>query len=154
WPNGVVCPTCGSTDVTFLKNQRRWKCSVQHARRQFSVKVGTIMEDSAIPLGKWLSALWMIANCKNGISSYEIHRALDVTQKTAWFLLHRIRLAMEDGSVEKLRGRVEADETFIGGKVKNMHITKRRRVQASRRGGQYSKALVMGMLERNTKKVR
>jgi transposase-like protein len=155
WPNGVVrCPTCGSNLVSFISTRRVWTCREDHERKQFSIKVGTIFEDSPIGLDKWLAAMWLIANAKNGISSYEIHRALDVTQKTAWFMLHRIRLAMEDGSVEKLRGRVEADETFIGGKVKNMHITKRRRVQASRRGGQYSKALVMGMLDRNTKKVR
>jgi transposase-like protein len=155
WPDGrVACPTCGSQSVTFLRNQRRWKCYERHPRAQFSIKVGTIFEDSPIPLEKWLPAVWMLVNDKNGISSYEVSRALAVTQKTAWFMMHRIRLALEDGSLVKLRGRVEADETFIGGRVKNMHITKRRRVQASRRGGAYSKAIVMGLLERNTKKVR
>ena len=94
WPDGVKCPTCGSEAVIFLKNQRRWKCGNDHARRQFSVKVGTVMEDSPIGLDKWLTALWMVANCKNGVSSYEIARALGVTQKTAWFLGHRCRLAL------------------------------------------------------------
>src|SRR5277367_5523623 len=93
WKNGVICPTCGSTKVSFLKNQSRWQCSARHAKRQFSVKVGTIMEDSPIGLDKWLPAIWMLQNSKNGISSCEIARALGVTQKTAWFLLHRIRLA-------------------------------------------------------------
>jgi transposase-like protein len=148
WGGRVVCPTCGSADVSFLSTRRVWKCREDHPRRQFSVKVGTIFEDSPIPLDKWLAAMWLIANAKNGISSYEIGRALGVTQKTGWFMLHRIRLAMESGSVERLRGRVEADETFIGGKVRNMHRTKRLRVMGSKRGGTYSKAIVMGMLER------
>lgn len=155
WPDGDVrCPTCGSNGTSFISTRRVWTCRENHERKQFSIKVGTIFEDSPIGLDKWLAAMWMIANCKNGVSSYEIARALGVTQKTSWFMLHRIRMAMEDGSVEKLRGRVEADETFIGGKVRNMHITKRRRVMGSRRGGTYSKAIVMGLLERNTKKVR
>jgi transposase-like protein len=155
WPDGVVrCPTCGSNGTSFISTRRVWTCREDHERKQFSIKVGTIFEDSPIALDKWLAAMWLIANAKNGISSYEIARALGVTQKTAWFMLHRIRLAMEDGSVEKLRGRVEADETFIGGKVRNMHKTKKLRVMGSRRGGLYSKAIVMGMLERNTKKVR
>ncbi len=132
WPDGrVVCPYCGNRDVTFLSSYRRWKCRTKHPRQQFSVKVGTIFEDSPIPLDKWMAAMWMIANCKNGVSSYEIARALGVTQKTAWFMLHRIRLAMEDGSVENLRGRVEADETYIGGNVRNMH---RRRCDAVMKG--------------------
>src|SRR2546425_5223699 len=97
WPDGVTCPQCGSREVTFLANQRRWKCRTRHPRQQFSVKVGTIFEDSPIGLDKWLPAVWMIVNDKNGISSYEVARALDVTQKTAWFMLHRIRLAMQDG---------------------------------------------------------
>lgn len=149
WPNGVACPTCGSRKVSFLATRRLWKCSEDHPRRQFSVKVGTIFEDSPIGLDKWMAAMWMIANCKNGVSSYEISRALDVTQKTAWFMLHRIRLAMQDGSIERpLRGSVEADETFIGGKLRNMHKTKRERVMGGRKGGTYSKAIVMGLLER------
>src|SRR5918996_1701008 len=122
WPDGrVICPTCGSDRVTFLSRQRRWKCYGKHPRAQFSIKVGTIFEDSPLGLEKWLPALWMVVNDKNGISSYEIHRALGVTQKTAWFMLHRIRLAMQQGSIEKLSGHVEVDETFIGGKARNMH---------------------------------
>src|SRR6266849_5628292 len=96
WPDGnVVCPTCGREDVVFLQNQRKWQCKSVHPKRQFSAKVGTIFEDSALPLDKWLIAIWMIANCKNGVSSYEVARALGVTQKSAWFMLHRIRLAMQ-----------------------------------------------------------
>ena len=155
WPNGVVrCPTCGSNLVSFISTRRVWTCRENHERKQFSIKVGTIFEDSPIGLDKWLAAMWLIANAKNGVSSYEIHRALGVTQKTAWFMLHRIRLAMEDGSVEKLRGRVEADETYIGGKVHNMHRHKKLRVMGSKRGGIHSKAIVMGMLERDSKKIR
>lgn len=155
WPNGnVACPQCGSTDVLFLSNQRRWKCRAQHPRAQFSIKVGTIFEDSPLPLTKWLPALWMLVNDKNGISSYEVARGLGVTQKTAWFMMHRLRLALERGSLTKLRGRVEADETFIGGKVKNMHRAHKLRVMGSKRGGIHSKAIVMGMLERGSGKVR
>src|SRR4030067_778986 len=127
WPNGVVCPTCGSTAVAFLENQGRWQCNNKHPRRQFSVKVGTIFEDSPIGLDKWLPALWMLVNCKNGISSYEIARALGVTQKTAWFMLHRIRLAMQTGTFRRLSGEVEVDETFIGGKSRFMHKAVRQR---------------------------
>src|SRR5438067_13223649 len=116
WPNGVICPTCGRTDVSFLANQRKWQCKSAHTRRQFSVKVGTIFEDSPLGLDKWLTAVWMITNCKNGISSWEIHRAIGVTQKTAWFMLHRIRLAMQDELTGgSLAGEIEIDETFIGG---------------------------------------
>lgn len=155
WSDGnVACPTCGSRSVTFLSDYRRWKCREKHPRQQFSIKVGTIFEDSPIGLDQWLPAVWMLVNDKNGISSYEVARALGVTQKTAWFMLHRIRLAMQSGGLTKLRGRVEADETFIGGKVRNMHRTKRLRVMGSRRGGSYGKAIVMGMLERDSKRVR
>src|SRR5882672_7507885 len=102
WPDGVVaCPQCGNRAVTFLSNQRRWKCHTAHPRQQFSIKVGTIFEDSPIGLDKWLPAVWMIVNDKNGISSYEVARALGVTQKTGWFMLHRIRLAVQDGSICK-----------------------------------------------------
>src|SRR5713226_3551280 len=122
WPNGVICPTCGRTDVTFLAKQRKWQCKTTHQRRQFSIKTGTIFEDSPLGLDKWLTAVWMITNCKNGVSSYEVHRAIGVTQKTAWFMVHRIRLAMQTGSfAKKLGGEVEVDETFIGGKARNMH---------------------------------
>ncbi|HMD84830.1 MAG TPA: IS1595 family transposase [Terriglobia bacterium] len=147
WPDGVViCPTCGSTSVKFNENRRTWQCSTHHSRREFSVKVGTIFEDSPLGLDKWLAALWMIVNDKNGISSYEIHRALHVTQKTAWFMLHRIRLALQNGSFEKLSGEVEVDETFIGGKARNMHKDKREK-KISGTGGK-DKTAVMGILER------
>src|SRR6266852_6392760 len=106
WPNGVVCPTCGRDDVRFLANQRKWQCKSVHKQRQFSAKVGTIFEDSPLGLDKWLAAVWMITSCKNGISSYEVHRALGVTQKTAWFMVHRIRLAMQSGSFAKMTGEV------------------------------------------------
>src|SRR5437879_5377929 len=130
WPDGkVACPTCGSTEVSFLSTRRLWKCKNDHAQRQFSIKVGTIMEDSPIGLDKWLPAVWLIVNCKNGVSSYEVHRALGVTQKTAWFLLHRIRLAMqESGSGGMLGGEgktVEADETWIGGRARMMNKKQR-----------------------------
>jgi len=128
WSNGVICPTCGSDKVSFLKNQLRWQCAAHHAKRQFSVKVGTIFEESPIGLDKWLAAMWMILNCKNGISSCEIARALGVTQKTAWFMLHRIRLAQQGKHGGKLGGSgngVEVDETFIGQKARNMHRSKR-----------------------------
>src|SRR5687767_11720992 len=113
WPNGVVCPHCAAENPSLLRTRRIWKCRA--CRKQFSVKVGTIFEDSPLGLDKWLPALWMIANAKNGISSYEVHRALGVTQKTAWFMMHRIRLAMQTESFAKLGGEVEADESFIGG---------------------------------------
>ncbi len=146
WANGVICPTCGNDKVSFLKNQLRWQCSARHAKRQFSVKVGTIMEDSPIGLDKWLPAIWMLQNSKNGISSCEVARALGVTQKTAWFLLHRIRLAQQGKRGGKLGGEVEIDETFIGGKSRNMHKAKRERVITGT-GGK-DKTIVMGMLER------
>ncbi|HUJ41781.1 MAG TPA: IS1595 family transposase, partial [Candidatus Acidoferrales bacterium] len=130
WPNGVVCPTCGRKDPVFLANQRKWQCKSVHPKRQFSAKVGTIFEDSPLPLDKWLVAVWMIANCKNGISSYEVGRALGITQKSAWFMLHRIRLAMQNSSLLKIGGHgkeVEVDETFIGGAARNMHKEKHHR---------------------------
>jgi len=159
WPNGVVtCPTCGRTDPKFLANQRRWQCKSVHPKRQFSAKVGTIFEDSPIPLEKWLPAVWMLCNDKNGISSYELHRALGVTQKTAWFMLHRIRLALQDKHTFQFPssgGPVEVDETFIGGKARNMHKSKKLRMRvttksASLQGGN-AKAVVMGMLQRGGK---
>src|SRR5207244_8363281 len=128
WPDGVVrCPTCGSDHVTYLASQRRFKCYAKHPKAQFSLKVGTIFEDSPIGLEKWLPALWLVTNCKNGISSYELGRALGVTQKTAWFMLHRVRKALQTGTLVKLKGEVEVDETFIGGKARNMHIAERKR---------------------------
>ncbi len=150
WPNGVECPRCGSKDVLFLEKYERWHCRAKHESPQFTLKTGTVMEDSPIPLQKWLPAFWLLANCKNGISSYELHRALGVTQKTAWFMLHRIRMAF-DGDTHPIGGNggpVEVDETFVGGKVKNMHKSKRPKDAAQ--GGK-GKAVVLGMLERGGK---
>jgi transposase-like protein len=146
WKNGVTCPTCGSDRVSFLANQLRWQCSTRHPKRQFSVKVGTIFEDSPLGLNKWLPAMWLILNCKNGVSSCEIARALGVTQKTAWFMLHRIRLAQQGKHGGKLSGEVEIDETFVGGKARNMHKAKRERAITGT-GGK-DKTVVMGMMER------
>src|ERR1019366_6190829 len=122
WPNGVVCPRCGSKNVLFLENYNRWHCREKHDAPQFTLKTGTIFEDSALGLDKWLAAMWMVVNCKNGISSCEIARDLGITQKSAWHMAHRIRFALHHGSFEKLTGHVEVDETFIGGKARNMHV--------------------------------
>jgi transposase-like protein len=151
WPDGIVrCPTCGSTWVSYLANQRRWKCYENHPRKQFSLKVGTIFEDSPIGLEKWLPALWLLTTCKNGISSYELARALGVTQKTAWFMLSRLRLALQDKhSGGKLAGHIEADETFIGGKARNMHKNKRERLGISQSQSMIGKVAVMGLLQRH-----
>lgn len=153
WPNGVECPTCGSKDVSYISTRRMWECKKQHARKQFSIKVGSIFEDSALGLDKWLTAAWMICNCKNGVSSCEIARSIGVTQKTAWFMLHRIRKAMQTGSFMKIGGNggnsVEVDETFIGGKARNMHVSKRER-RITGTGGK-DKVAVMGILERGGK---
>lgn len=146
WPNGVKCPRCGCDRVHYLENQQRWECKEKHAKRQFSVKVGTIFEDSAVSLDKWLIAIWMEANSKNSVSSYELAATIGVTQKTAWFMQQRIRLAMQQGSFDKpLSGEVEVDETYIGGKARNMHPGKRK---AKGTGGM-GKAVVMGLLERH-----
>jgi transposase-like protein len=145
WPDGVVsCPTCDREDVRYIATRRLWECKERHPKRQFSVKVGTIFEDSPIGLDKWLAAIWMIANDKNGVSSYEMSRALGVTQKTAWFMLHRIRLAMQSDDFTKLNGTVEVDETFIGGRARNMHKSKR-----PTGTGYVGKTAVMGLLERH-----
>jgi transposase-like protein len=151
WPDGkVICPTCGREDVVFLQNQRKWQCkSIHHPKRQFSAKVGTILEDSALPLDKWLIAMWMVANCKNGVSSYEVGRALGVTQKSAWFMLHRIRLTMQTRSSVQLGGEgkeVEVDETFVGGAARFMHADKRKRRITET--GTKDKIAVQGILER------
>jgi len=146
WPNGVACPTCGSVKVSFNATRRTWKCGSHHARREFSAKVGTIFEDSAIGLDKWFTAMWMIANDKNGISSYEIARGLGVTQKTAWFMMHRIRLALQDGEGGMLGGEVEVDETFIGGLARNMHKSKREN-KITGTGGK-DKTPVLGFMQR------
>lgn len=150
WPDGVVkCPTCGSAEVFFLSTRKIWKCKSKHEKQQFSVKVGTVLEDSPIALDKWLCAFWLIANCKNGISSYELAKDIGITQKSAWFMLHRIRLATQDGSIEKFSGKVEADETFIGGRARNMHADKRAKIIQRGRGA-IGKVAVMGLLERNS----
>jgi transposase-like protein len=148
WPNGVCCPTCSRDDVKFIPTRRLWECKGQHARKQFSAKVGTIFEDSPLGLDKWFAAIWLIANCKNGVSSYEIHRGIGVTQKTAWFMLHRIRLAMETGTFLKSGGEFEADETFVGGRSKNMSTT--RRTKTIKGSGVAGKEVVMGVLRRST----
>ena len=126
-----------------------WQCKTRHPKCQFSVKVGTIFEDSPLGLDKWLPTVWMITNCKNGISSWEIHRAIGVTQKTAWFMLHRVRLAMQSRNGGKLGGEVEVDETFIGGKSRNMH--KNKRAEKIHGTGGADKAIVFGMVERDGK---
>ena len=151
WPDGkVVCPTCGCQTVKFSDKRRTWTCAKHHAKREFSIKIGTVMEDSPIPLDKWLTATWLVTNCKNGISSYEIARDVKVTQKSAWFMLHRIRLAMQDDFFgSKLAGEVEVDETFIGGKARNMHVSERkRRITGT---GTKDKTAVVGILERGGK---
>lgn len=151
WKDGVMCPTCGSKNVAFLKSRRLWQCKTRHPKAQFSIKVGTIFEDSPIGLDKWLVAMWMIANCKNGISSWELHRALGVSQKAAWFMLQRLRLAMQDDLTGgKLGGEVEVDETFIGGKARNMHKGDKRR-KGLKGGGPAGKTIVLGLLEREGK---
>jgi transposase-like protein len=149
WPDGVVCPACEHKEHYYLKTQKRWKC--KDCGRQFSVKLGTIFEDSAIPLNKWLVALWMLVNCRNGVSSYEVARAVGITQKSAWFVLHRLRLALQGSGIVKMGGpnsEVEVDETFIGGKARNMHAAARRRKGVRDAG---AKTIVIGVLERGGK---
>src|ERR1022692_165696 len=147
WPDGVVrCPQCDSDHVTYLEKARVWKCYGKHDRPKFSLKTGTIFEDSPIGLDKWLAALWLVVNCKNGVSSCEVARDLGVTQKTAWFMNHRLRFALNGGGIGKLSGEVEADETFIGGKARNMHAAKRA-AKITGTGGK-DKTAVMGILER------
>ena len=151
WDDGIVrCPYCGSDKVTFLENANLYNCNTKHAKRKFSLKVGTIFEDSPIGLDKWLPAAWLLVNCKNGVSSYEIARALGITQKAAWHVLHRIRYAMTDTGLKLgINGPVEIDETFVGGKIKNMHKSKLDKSMAYQ--GRGNKAIVMGMLERGGK---
>jgi transposase-like protein len=147
WPKGIICPRCGSTEHSFISTRRFWFC--KGCKKQFTIKVSTIMEDSPIGLDKWMTAAWLICNCKNGISSYEIARDLGITQKTAWFLDHRIRAAMQSGSFDKFTGECEVDETFIGGKARNMHVAKReRRITGT---GSKDKTAVVGILERGGK---
>jgi transposase-like protein len=152
WPEGKPkCPECGTEKVYYLAKNRVWKCNAKHPKPRFSLKTGTIFEDSPIALEKWLPAVWMLLNCKNGISSWELHRALGVTQKTAWFMLHRIRLAMQSKTFNKLGGEgggeVEIDETFVGGKIRNMSKSRKLRVQREH-GQKGAKAIVLGMVER------
>jgi len=150
WPNGVECPTCGRKDVRYIPTRRLWECKGQHSRKQFSAKVGTIFEDSALPLDKWFVAIWMVANCKNGVSSYEMARTLGITQKSAWHMNHRIRLAMGLGTIEKMDGEVEADEVYIGGVAKTMHAWRRDLLKVGT--GSVGKTAVVGMLQRNREK--
>jgi transposase-like protein len=154
WADGKVrCPICDSSKVTYLAKARLYKCYSGHPKPKFSLKVGTVFEDSPIPLEKWLPAVWLLVNCKNGISSYEVARDLEVTQKSAWFMLHRIRLTMKNGSPNLLGGdgtEVEIDESFVGGKVQNMHKSRRARFG----GGITGKTVVQGMLDRSLREVR
>lgn len=157
WSDGIVtCPTCGSTVVRFQPKHNRWQCTNRHPRRQFTLKTGTIMEDSPLGMDKWMLAMWLVASNRNGISSWELHRALGITQKSAWFMLHRIRLAMQDDLSGGTLGReVEVDETFIGGKSRNMHKSKKIRLNRENEGrgltGGVGKSVVMGMLQRDGK---
>src|ERR1039458_6116619 len=145
WPDGrVTCPRCGHDEHSFLSTRRMWFC--KGCKKQFTIKVGTIFEDSPLGMDKWMTAVWLICNCKNGISSYEVARDLGITQKSAWFMMHRVRAAMRSGSFSKLSGEIEADETFIGGKARNMHVDKRER-RITGTGGK-DKTAVMGILER------
>lgn len=154
WPNGVVCPRCGSKKVKFLEKYNRWQCGSRHANRQFTAKTGTIFEDSPLGLDKWLAAMWQVVNCKNGVSSYEVHRAIGVTQKTAWFMDHRIRFALKSGDDSSLLGgqgtEIEIDETFVGGKIQNMHKDRRQKFG----GGITGKTVVQGILDRGLREVR
>jgi transposase-like protein len=165
WPNGPSCPDCGHMQHYWLETQKRWKC--KECWKQFSVKVGTIFEDSPIALDKWLIALWMLVNCKNGISSYELAKDLGITQKSAWFVLQRLRLALQDGTIEKLGGNggeVEVDESYVGGKVKNMHKSRKLRLaqarnsipdyKATQSARYWGKTAIMGILDREQRKVR
>ncbi len=149
WPNGVACPTCGRKDVSFVPSRRLWQCKTRHPKAQFSIKTGTVLEESPIGLDKWLPVIWQVATCKNGISSYEVARNLGVTQKTAWFMLHRIRLGMQDELTGgKLAGEVEVDETYIGGKARFMHKDRKRRAHIGPDNRKAGKIIVLGMLER------
>src|SRR5205814_4410250 len=162
WPDGnVTCPRCGNDKHSFIKTRRIWFC--KGCKKQFTVKVGTIFEDSALGLDKWMTAVWMIVNCKNGISSHELARALGITQKSAWFMLQRIRLALKNKSITKVGGHgneVEVDETFIGGSTKFMHADRRLKLHQAR-GLRvhgiipfYGKTPVMGIFDRDTRTVR
>lgn len=150
WPDGKVrCPQCDSDHVVYLEKARVWKCYGKHSRPKFSLKTGTIFEDSPLGLDKWLAALWLLVNAKNGVSSCEIARSIGITQKSAWFMAHRLRFALHHGSFDKLTGEVEVDETFIGGKARNMHVAQRkRRITGT---GTKDKTAVIGILQRDGK---
>jgi transposase-like protein len=165
WPEGVECPACGHKEHYYLKIQKRWKC--KECWKQFSVKLNTIFEDSPLSLDKWLCALWMIVNCKNGVSSHELARTLGITQKSAWFMLHRLRTALSENSIVKMGGDgspVEVDETYVGGKVKNMHKSRKLQMirvrnstpnwKATANSRYYGKTAVHGILDRESRKVR
>lgn len=168
WPNGIECPKCGNKDVLYMAAYSRWRCRAGHPSPQFTLKTGTIMEDSPIPLGKWLMAMWMLTNCKNGISSYEVHRAIGVSQKSTWFMLHRIREAMHTtppassmGSADG--GEVEADETYVGPNPRKMHAARRLKLNQERsrytntdpdRPRGVGKTIVQGLLDRESRQVR
>jgi transposase-like protein len=145
WPNGVTCPACGGLRVRYDATTYRWQCASHHPKRKFSLKTGTILEDSPLGLDKWLPVIWLATNCKNGVSSWEIHRAMGVTQKTAWFMLQRARLALQGKNGGKLSGEIEADETLIGGKARNMHVGKR---EKARGRDNFGKTIVAAVLER------
>jgi transposase-like protein len=156
WPDGIVkCPACGRADVSYVAKRRVWQCKSRHSKAQFSIKVGTIFEESPIGLDKWLMAMWMLTNCKNGISSWELHRSLGVGQKAAWFMLHRIRMALgmtPEGKMGGNGGPVEVDETFVGPDPRKMHAGRRQaRYQAL---SARPKTPVMGMLDRDSRQVR
>jgi transposase-like protein len=147
WPNGVECPRCGSKNVKFSEKFNRWQCASHHEKRQFTLKTGTIFEESPIGLDKWLTTMWQVVNCKNGVSSYEIGKAIGVSQKSAWFMLHRLREVMHPTNAAKLVGEIEADETLVGGKVINMHKRSKRKIEATK-DGNWGKTIVLGLLER------
>jgi transposase-like protein len=150
WPDAVVkCPRCQSERIFWIEKEHVWKCYSKHDHAKFSLKTGTLMEDSPISIDKWLVALWLIVNCKNGVSSCEVAKDIGVTQKSAWFVNHRIRMALHNGSIEKASGHVEADETFIGGKARNMHVAERKR-RITGTGGK-DKTPVLGIVERGGK---
>lgn len=147
WPDGVECPRCQSKNVKFSEKHNRWQCASHHDRRQFTLKTGTIFEESPISLDKWLLTMWQVVNCKNGVSSYEVGRAIGVTQKSTWFMLQRLRDVMQDPQTGgKLSGEVEVDETFIGQRARNMHANKR--AEKIRGRGPEGKAIVAAVLER------
>jgi len=163
WPGGVVCPRCGSKNVLFLEKYNRWHCREKHTAPQFTLKTGTIFEDSPLGLDKWLTAMWLIVNSKNGISSWEISRSLKITQKSAWFMDHRIRMALQSGSIYKLGGpgrEIESDETLVGGKAKNMHANRRAQFKVARETSMtgdanlVNKTAVWGVLDREQRQVR